>query len=330
MIMPKNSFISFLSIVFIIIFSFSCEKKEKNNCPSFSGIVSFTYSDPVCHPSGKIICFNHYPIKEIKYTYGLDCPDQAHYIYDQELRGFWLMDKDGQNKRRALPYFLNDPSWSPDGKFITFTIPYIGIIYKMPFDGEHFDTSAIVRLTDSERNFFPTWSPSGKIIAYDNSLCPAECGIYIMDTAGNNRELIIKQRRSPFWGRNDDTIYYNLRYFDLISRTEHVIVNDSLTGFTIGPRCLFNPQKNKIFFTGINTSIIPRTRKLYSINYSGRNFRKVSDDPILNFTFTPDGKIIYHLYDSKQIDEVKNTLWIMDQDGSNNHQLTNNNFITSF
>ncbi|MCJ7446778.1 MAG: hypothetical protein MUO72_03710 [Bacteroidales bacterium] len=324
-------------IIFILIVANSCnDKNKKPGCPPFEWIPGSPYDDPICHPSGKIIGFNHIPLKEIKYTYGFDCPRQALYIYDLEGVGFYLIDSDGQNQRRVLPYRLNCPSWSPDGKWIIFSNRN-GDICKMPFDGDYFDTTSIIQLTTSGHNFFPKWSHDGNYIVYDNTTCgsgvnpipPNSCGILIMDSDGNNKSFIIEARRFPYWGRSEDTIFYGLRYYDLVNKHENIIFDNIKSGFSVEGPPSFNPQKTKVFFLA-NYTYIPGPIKLCSVDPSGENFKPISIDPILKFTFMPDGRIIYLLYSYERIDEEKNALWIMDQDGSNKLQLTFNDFMITF
>jgi len=334
----KSQLFSILCIVNLILFCFSCRDITDHNnnpgCPPFDQVLISPYDDPICHPSGKIIGFNHIPLKEIKYTYGFDCPNQAQYIHDLEGVGFYLIDSDRKNQRKVLPYRLNCPSWSPDGKWITFSN---GNIFKIPFDGECFDTTSIIQLTTSGHNFYPKWSPDGNFIVYDNTICgsasspipPNSCGILTMDSEGNNKSFIIEARRFPYWGRNTDTIYYGLRYFDLVNKKEKIIFDYIKLGFSVEGPPSFNPQKTKIFFL-VNYTFIPGPIRLGSVDPSGENFNLVSNDPINSFSFMPDGRIIYLLYSHDRIDEGKSVLWIMDQDGSNKEQLTFNNFIISY
>lgn len=323
----------FITILICIMFPLSsCRDNEKEGgigsddpppiCP---------YDEPICHPSGKVIGFNYVPLKEIIYFNGTP----AQYIYDIEKAGFYLINSDGQNQRRILPYLLNCPSWSSDGKWITFSTRDI---FKMPFDGDKFDTTLIIQLTNTNSNFCPTWSPNSKLIAYDNTDCgsavtpipPNSCGVLIMDSDGNNKIFVQQARRFPFWGRSDDTIYYYGMYsYDLINKQENKFFDNVKIGFTLSGIPSFNPQKNKIFFLGKYT-FVPGKIKLYSIESNGKNFMPISDEAMTNFTFTPDGRIIYVCYSNEIIDEATGVLWIMNQDGTNKQQFTYNNFIKSF
>ena len=207
----------------------------------------------------------------------------------------------------------------------------------MPFDGERFDTSGIIQLTISGSDVCPAWSPSGKYIAYNNTDCgsavdpipPNSCGTLIMDPEGNNKTFIIKRFRDPYWGRTDDTIYFGVYCYDLINRSLRRILDNNNLGFSIETRALFNPQNTKIFSLGKYTNV-PGHVKLYSFEPSGENIKLVTDDPIETFTFTPDGRVVYLLYDYSRIYNEKGALWIMNQDGSNKQQLTFHQFVISY
>jgi hypothetical protein len=341
-ILKRTNIFNFRSIIFIIIFISiilplnSCRDKEKEGGFGFDDPPPICpYNDPICHPSGKVIGFNYVPLREIIYYNGTQNPRQAQYIYDREKAGFYLINSDGKNQRRILPYLLNCPSWSPDGKWITFSARDI---FKMPFDEDRFDTILITKLTNTNHDFYPTWSPNSKLIAYDNTDCgsavtpipPNSCGVLIMDSTGNNKIFVQQARRFPFWGRSNDTIYYyGMYYYDLVNKRETKFFDNVKLGFTLTGIPSFNPQKNKIFLLGRYT-YVPGKIKLYSVEPTGKNFVLVSDETMTNFTFTRDGRIIYVHYSYETIDEGIGALWIMDQDGSNNQQFTYNNFIRSY
>ncbi|QOI98509.1 MAG: PD40 domain-containing protein [Flammeovirgaceae bacterium] len=325
-------------LIIVILGLFSCENDDNlifPKCPPYDIVPTSPYDDPIWHPNGQLIGFNHRPIKEIQYTNGYECPRQAIYIYKEDSVGFWLINSDGTGKRRALPFFLHNPDWSPDGNWIAFMNG--AQIFKMPFDGANFDTTAIEQLTFEGRNFFPAWSPDGEFIAYDNTNCgsastpipPNSCGVLIMGADGSNKRFVGKGR-VPYW--RDDSNYlftYGTRY-NIHQATSEIFFDPKENNISFYPRVRFNPQGTKIAFIGNYTNTSTQFAKLFTITPDGSDLKTVSNNNIMNFSWAPDGRIVYLNFDYMRIDNEKGTLWIMDANGKNQFQLTRNNFIMSY
>lgn len=321
-----------IGLFIVVLLLFSCEhEKSKNNCPQFENVPTSPYSDPIWHPSGKIIGFNHIPIKEIHYSYGYDCPLQANYVYETDSIGFWLINADGTNQHRILPYTLLCPNWSPDGKWIAFSSG--AQICIMPFDGQQFDTTAIVQLTNKGINVFPAWSPDGKRIAYRNSDCgtattpppPNSCGIIVMDVNGDNKQYI-NEGDMPFWNyQNNDTLFFAFSGYDLTNNVLFEIYD--FTGYLLNVAPRFRPGSNLIAFVGSYPVNDPWT--IFTVNSDGTQFKKLTEGPIYDFSWSPDGeKIVYTQFNWSRVSETDGIIWIMDADGTNKKQLTKNAFIT--
>jgi len=336
--MKKKLNLLFILLSFILLSLYNCDNEtEEPKCPMFDIVPEAPYSDPVWHPSGDIIGFNHRPIKEIHYTYGYDCPHQARYIYDEDSTGFWLINADGTNKRRILPYQLTNPAWSPDGNWIAFSRN--AQICIMPFDGEKFDTTSIVQLTSEGRNFFPSWSPDGERITYNRSVCdgPETCGIWLVDINNRVNEFIASYGNYPSWHNSNDSIVYSTNV--LSSNGEDIGDSLWLYSFSNNKNCLlkifslpnydnryfmYSPDNKKIGFVSSYKS--GEGIQLCITNNNGEGLEKITHNGSLKFSWSPYGKIVYVNYDLSRIDETKGTLWIMEADGSNKRQLTHNHF----
>jgi len=317
--------INILLILLITLILISCEGKEYEGIGT-SPVTESPYNDPVWHPSGKIIGFNHIPITEIHQTKGR----QYYWKFNRDSTGFWLINADGTNMRRILPYSLNTPAWSPDGKWIAFS--YHSQISIMPFDGEKFDTTAIQVLTNKGRNFFPAWSPDGEWIAYDSNADSPKGQYFIwkMKNDGSSKKNIsytpnLGENRMPYWKKDFSIIHQ--RYIG--DGSPEIFEMDSIGNNEI------RITDNKIHETFPKSS--PDNKYITYISYSGDlslNRIDVSTNKMINLTnccvdysWSPNGKkIVYVNFTSHSIDETTGNLWTMDADGGNKQPLTYNSF----
>jgi TolB protein len=116
-----------------------------------------------------------------------------------------VLDADGSNRRRLVPFQAAEPSWSPDGERIAFTRDFT--IDTSDIYLAHADGSDLRRLTRrssrSPGSHSPAWSPDGSRIAFvrwpdqrNDLFTGAE--IYLVDTdSGRLRRMTTRPPESP-------------------------------------------------------------------------------------------------------------------------------------
>ena len=336
----KRKRVSFVTLFVLVLFALiSCSENpievvEKPPCPP-SQIVSIApYDSPIWHPSDDIIGFNYTPLDSITYPYGGHCMGVQHFNYDST--GFWLIKSDGTNKRRVLPFKLQTPSWSNDGKWIAFVMG--AQIYKMPFINGEFDTTNIVQLTTKGSNFFPTWSPDGKWIAYDQSICKNanSCGVLIMNKDGEDKRFISEYSRMPNWHPSGQRLTFinravleggevigdSLWEYDIINNKRKLIVQ--LTGTNYDNRYpKYSPKNNILAFSSNDNSGEPS--QIWIIDLLNNDIKQLTYKGIADgFSWSPNGNKIVFTQNTKNWHANNGTLCIIDIHTSYEKQLTYN------
>lgn len=326
----------FLIISFIIYLSLSCNSEDNiiNDppCPPINIVPIPPYNSPAWHPSGEFIGFNYKPLKEIKYNYGEEC--QGEFIWESDSLGFWLINVDGTNMRRVLPFHLLTPTWSPDGSWIAFVSS--DQIYKMQFKDGRFDKTSITQLTFQGRNYFPAWSPDGNWIAYDSDNESPNGGyrIWKMDSNGNKKSLTVNGR-IPEWSHDMSHLVYKGLYTELYKFYFYNSDTVKITNLNSENRYLFYnsfpkyiPNAKKIAFTSQLKNALP---KMYIADTNGLNITQISADGVDTgsgrpFDLSPDGnQIVYTKYDWNDWSYENGTIWLFDINSGIKTQLTFNN-----
>lgn len=339
-----RNLIKIISLIFLITILYSsCDRHENEDCgcPELQlDIPSSPYDDPVWHPNGETIGFNYTPIKEIHYYAGKECPYQAEYVYDYEKEGFYLMDKDGNNIRRVLPFTLNTPSWSPDGTKIAFANG--ARISIMPFDGQEFDVDSIITYDFPGRNFSPNWSFDGRKIAFTQSICDeTACGLWIYSFNTGVLEHIKDIYGDHDWHSDGDSLIFDNRTFN--DKGSPIKISMYVYDYETQKRNLicellsphFENRYLKFSSSGKFIAFISLLKtggvQLFRINSSGSDLKQLTTAGCTNYDWSPDGKkIVYVNFKDWNIDKTIGVLWIMDADGSNKKPLTYNDFKESY
>ena len=264
---------------------------------------------------------------------GIDA--QAQIVFTSEKNDnvdIYVMDADGGNRRRLTnsPRDEWSPVWSPDGERIAFSSN--SDIYTMPANGGNRR-----KLTNNRHGgWAPSWSPDGKRIVFESKRDDNE-DIYVMDTDGGNIQNLTKDRHDdavPSWSPDGKRIaFVSYRGDDSGDIDIYVMgVNGgnrrNLTkGFDrTAWKPSWSPDSKRIAFVSAVQGDEP---EIYVMNVDGGTPQKITDNRWLDNdpSWSPDGKRI--AFSSKRGDDwnTRNGDWdiyVMDADGGNIQNLTNN------
>ena len=213
----------------------------------------------------------------------------------------WLMKADGENKRRLIPSFSSQPSWSPDGKEI--------VHIRDGQDGPQLFIYTLATGTTrpltaggtgpGPRAFEPTWSPGGKRVAFiqeewredsNGNVVPADNGaLFTIRADGTGLTQVAPpgrlRKRGPDWsphgGRiafarilpGDDRIPSEARGISTI-RPDGSDVRRLSRRFEVSPA--WSPSGNQIAFTRVASEAPGNERPgLWSMSKLGNRARQV-------------------------------------------------------
>ena len=211
----------------------------------------------------------------------------------------YVMDLNGGNLRSLTNHPANeqDPTWSPDGRFLAYTSNQDGTykIYVLDTEtGEH------RRLTDRhEREWTPAWSPDGKWIAF---------------AADGHEEIQLGE-----WGKFKITRHI---YKADVNGAHLVQLTD--WGTNVGPA--WSPDSQWIAFVSYHRG--NERNGIYVMDADGRRLRRIDDKAIQarkgivqsECAWSPDGEQIAFSMVVPKDDRMH--LYVIDMDGKNFRQLT--------
>ena len=210
----------------------------------------------------------------------------------------WLIDSDGNNRRQLTTGKVIDcyPSFTPDGEKVLFVSNRGGQwdVWSIKRDG-----SGLIRLTDNQdKDYSPRATPDGKHILFFSTPTSSEAGyitesVWIMDMDGKN------SKRLTSGGKGD---WYPSMH----------------------------PDGKEIIFASMRLI----GGSLWTIDREGKDYKRLTYGKVLEFfpNWSPDGTKIAFVSrrEHASFDNVGDTekdpldIWIMDRDGNNKRQLTNN------
>lgn len=206
----------------------------------------------------------------------------------------FTMNEDGSNMQRLTndSYSYNVAKWSPDGEKLVFTSTRNRTSFKgLPIFIMDVKTGSVTQIVDL--GLFPVWSRDGKKIAYS---------------------------RDPRYGGEGRI---DIHIFDLESKVEtNVRANPSFDDFA----CDWGFEENTLLICSRDSTNNPGAdNELYFLNVENGSLVRLTDNDVNDSAarLSPDGsKIVYKSFTGTDWD-----IFIMDVDGSNKRNLTNDDKV---
>ncbi len=251
----------------------------------------------------------------------------------------YVMKPDGSNQTRLTDNPAADswPSWSPDGRRITFISSRddpdpndddtIWEIYVMNADG-----SGQTRLTiDSAWHSLPRWSPDGRRIAF-LSYVDGIAEIYVMNADGSEQTRLTKNSvpdGRPSWSPDSQRIAF---YSTIDENAEIYVMNADGSGQTNLTNNAVNdwspswsPDGRRIAFHSQRDG----NAEIYVMNADGSDQTRLTDNPARDIrpVWSSDGQLIAFTSnrddpDLDDEDDIRN-IYVIKADGSGQTRLTN-------
>jgi len=106
--------------------------------------------------------------------------------------GIWTLDPNGSSPptRLTLEWSCNAPIWTPDGSHVVFTSARggVGHLWSVSLDGSH-NPEILVSTADSASIIATSWSPGGRVLAFNKQSPETGYDVWTIDVAGDRKPV---------------------------------------------------------------------------------------------------------------------------------------------
>lgn len=324
----RKSLFSLLFLALFLISILSCGILDSDDRHNWGiepmGRMPSPYQDVSISVDGQKIIFYR-----TKYTYV--SKDRFNIQYDPDSTGIWICNIDGSDLKLIYNNnkdYIGRPQFIPNSNYILFNIN--SQLAKAPYNGKLIEDNEIMFLTSNGNNFFPSVNGDGSLIAFDsnNDSPNGMYFIWTMDIDGSNKKRIVYmpekgEIRMPSFYPSINFIVHNRAILEAAGGPEIFIMDKNGNNhkritfnstWDEQPRINFNDSK--ILFTSDDDSHLVITDIDSSSSYHS------IPGTVQSACWTPTDKIVHIPYLGYTINS--GTVWIMNEDGTNNKQITHN------